>query len=83
MDRDPFPCDQCGECCRHVSGVMPSVNNTCIYLDGNVCSIYDHRPEICNVERSYDAVCGMMTWDEWVDANINACKQLKGGNDGR
>ena len=78
--RDKFPCDQCGECCRHVDDSVPNRGGVCVYLDGNRCSIYESRPDVCNVDRMYEDVCGMMTWDEWVEINVNACKKLKVGN---
>lgn len=41
-----FPCEKCGACCRAVN---------CDKLNGNLCSIYDTRPEICQVDAVADA----------------------------
>ena len=54
-----FPCSQCGECCRHIDRIPQLApfdlgNGTCRYLKGNLCSIYESRPDICCVDTMYD-----------------------------
>lgn len=54
-----FKCDMCGECCRNLdkSPIYDKLHNgdgICIYLNGNLCSIYNDRPLICRVEKAYD-----------------------------
>lgn len=55
-----FPCSGCGACCRWtkalVAACMPvTADGACVHLDGNRCSIYDRRPEICRVRGDYEA----------------------------
>ena len=55
-----FPCTECGACCRRVGttaqGLLPTKEDgeTCLYLEGNLCSIYENRPDICNLSVMYD-----------------------------
>ena len=53
-----FNCSGCGICCviAGKSGLMPAKDDgSCKYLtDENKCSIYDERPELCNVRRMYE-----------------------------
>lgn len=56
---DIFPCAKCGECCRHIDLIPQLVqfdrgDGSCIYLRGNLCAIYESRPEICRVDKMYD-----------------------------
>lgn len=53
-----FSCTKCGECCRHIDKIpqlasFDSGNGICIYLKDNLCSIYNHRPDICRVDVMY------------------------------
>ena len=55
-----FICDKCGECCRHLerSDVYSDLNRgdgVCIYLTGDLCSIYEQRPLLCRVDECYEA----------------------------
>lgn len=57
-----FDCDKCGNCCRHIGehdkGIIPVKPGTteCLYLaDGNICTIYNKRPECC---RRYPVYAG-------------------------
>jgi Fe-S-cluster containining protein len=49
-----FQCSQCGACCRRagISGFMPDRGDgACIHLTKeNMCSIYETRPDLCNME---------------------------------
>lgn len=53
-----FPCSKCGECCRHIN-LIPQLSEfdrgdgICIHLSGNLCDIYEQRPEICRVDVMY------------------------------
>lgn len=78
-----FPCTQCGECCRHIDQIpllkpFDLGNGVCRYLRGNLCSIYQMRPEICRVdtmyERYFKAYC---TREEFYRINLQGCKALK------
>lgn len=53
-----FPCSRCGACCRRAgkSGFMPDRGDgACVHLtQDNLCSIYETRPELCNMERMWE-----------------------------
>lgn len=54
-----FPCNACGECCRHVGGEprLDRGDGTCRHFDeqSRLCGIYATRPLYCSVDRSYAA----------------------------
>ena len=53
-------------------------DGVCKYLDGNLCSIYESRPDICNIEKGYELFFdGIMTKEEYYSLNMQACKILK------
>ena len=53
-------------------------DGTCIHLSGNLCSIYENRPLICNTSRMYDTFFkDAMTPEEFVDMNLNACRKIQ------
>lgn len=78
-----FVCDKCGCCCRNLdkSELYHSLDRgdgICKYLVGNLCSIYETRPDICNIEKGYDLFFKeFMTKEEYYSLNIQACKILK------
>jgi Fe-S-cluster containining protein len=85
MSEYKFPCDKCGLCCRSLdkSIVYDDLHNgsgVCRYLNigTNLCSIYDKRPEKCNINDSYKHFKNILNFDEYVKLNIEACKKLKG-----
>ena len=77
-----FPCEKCGECCRHISGIPELAeydrgDGVCVHLKGVLCEIYDHRPDICNVETMFRKVFSkLMTREEFFAKNLDACKVL-------
>lgn len=66
-----FNCDMCGECCRNLDKSelykeLDRGDGVCIYLEGNLCGIYESRPLICRVDEAYDAFfSGVMTKHEY------------------
>ena len=78
----PFPCSKCGECCRHIDKIpqlaaFDTGNGICIHLKNNLCNIYDHRPEICNVEAMYEKYfAGRFTREEFYAMNLKICKKI-------
>ena len=52
-----FPCTKCGACCMKAGelGFMPAKEDgSCIHLNkDNMCDIYDERPDICSIEKTY------------------------------
>lgn len=79
-----FPCDKCGICCRHID-LIPQLqkfdigNGRCMYLTkDNLCSIYNERPDICNVSKMYELeYSSRMEENEYIRLNIEVCKQMK------
>lgn len=77
-----FLCDKCGKCCRLLGGIPQLVafdrgDGVCIHLQGNLCDIYDHRPDICNVEKMFSQFSSRMTYDEYLALMSNSCDHLK------
>jgi Fe-S-cluster containining protein len=78
-NKKPFPCIHCGLCCRTLKNVPEAAhlhngNGVCTYLEGNLCTIYETRPLICNIEAMYVAYFRKaMTWTEFISMNIRSC----------
>lgn len=78
-----FPCDQCGECCRHIDRIPQLASydrgdGKCRYLEGNLCSIYKERPEICRVDMMYEThYRSQYTREEFYRLNALGCAALK------
>lgn len=78
-----FTCDQCGECCRHLdrSAVYAELNRgdgVCIYLAGDMCSIYENRPLLCRVDECYEVYFkDQYTRDAYEKLNYEVCNLLK------
>ena len=77
-----FACSMCGECCRHIN-LIPELtefdngSGVCIYLQGNLCSIYENRPDICNVDVMYEKKFKTKyTKEEFYKVNQDACKEI-------
>jgi hypothetical protein len=67
-----FPCVRCGNCCRSIAHIFPEYdtgNGTCRYLRGNLCSIYERRPDICNLE----TVSKLVRDPDFVRHTLGAC----------
>lgn len=78
-----FKCDACGECCRHIDRI-PQLNEfdngtgVCIHLKGNLCDIYENRPEICRVDAMYEKYYSEQYGkDDFYKINELACQELK------
>ncbi|HRO78699.1 MAG TPA: YkgJ family cysteine cluster protein [Acinetobacter towneri] len=79
-----FPCTQCGACCRHVdlselTNYLDRGDGICLHydLDTHLCTIYEHRPEVCRVDTFYEQYLKkQFTWEKFVELNLIACKQL-------
>lgn len=74
-----FPCISCGLCCQKINlspqkvhREMNSGNGVCIYLKGNLCSIYEIRPTECNIKLSYVEYKHMLSQSEYMLLNISA-----------
>lgn len=48
-----WKCSQCASCCKLAGLIVREWDRgdgACKYLQGNLCSIYENRPEICRVK---------------------------------
>jgi Fe-S-cluster containining protein len=78
-----FVCNQCGCCCRHLnrSEIYNDLNRgdgVCIYLQGNLCSIYETRPLKCRVDACYDHFFfDKMSREQFYKINKQACALLQ------
>lgn len=77
-----FECDKCGICCKLLKGIPQLAAfdrgyGVCIHLKDNLCSIYESRPDICNVKKMYAFFKDQMTEDEYLSLMIKSCQALK------
>ena len=79
-----FRCDKCGLCCQNLKNNplysdLDDGTGVCIYYDRatHLCTIYDHRPIKCNVEKAYAEYGFEMPYEEYVELNYEACRKLK------
>ena len=52
-------------------------DGVCIHLRGTLCDIYEQRPDICNVEKMYDAFSARMSYREYIEMMEKSCEILK------
>ena len=77
-----FPCIKCGLCCKLLQHIpilsdYDTGNGVCRYLVNNLCSIYENRPSICNIEEMYlSNFKEVMTENEFINKNIKACIRI-------
>ena len=84
IEKQPFPCNSCGKCCRKVSSSKETVwldrgDSVCKYLneETNKCTIYTQRPLVCRVEDYYDKNLSQhYSWDDFIEINIKICESL-------
>lgn len=83
MPSSRFECDRCGLCCRLI-GNVPQLRHfdrgdgVCVHLtEGNLCDIYETRPEVCSVDRMYSRFAAKLTKEEYLDAMSRSCAMLK------
>lgn len=79
-----FECKKCGLCCRSLNRSelykdLDDGTGTCRYFDKdtNLCKIYYNRPEKCNVEAMYKYFRNVMSYEEYINANMESCNQLR------
>lgn len=79
-----FECNQCGACCKSVNLSEETIflnrgDGVCRYFDdlNNACTIYDNRPDICNVRVMYEKrYKNQFSWIEFTRINKLACDAL-------
>jgi Fe-S-cluster containining protein len=82
---DKFKCDRCGACCRNIDksihfAEIDKGNGVCKYFneETNLCTIYDQRPRLCNVDTAYEAYFqNYMSLEEYYVENHKACEKLR------
>lgn len=80
-----FSCDKCGICCKnlHRNSLYANLHDgdgICKYLniEENLCEIYENRPILCNLKKSYDLYFfSIYTEEEFYRLNLKACEELK------
>lgn len=85
-----FRCDCCGLCCMNLNmsemySDLDRGDGICKYFDevSKLCSIYDHRPDKCNVDKMYDiSLKYKISKEEYYELNYNVCELLKKGDGG-
>lgn len=77
-----FNCSKCGACCKlipdpvlKIYGLPRSKNGGCGHLlADNSCSIYDARPDVCNVKIMWDKnYSKTVTWDDYKKISEELC----------
>lgn len=78
-----FECDKCGLCCKNIRmneafASLDRGDGICKYLMDNMCSIYEQRPLLCQVDACYDLFYStQMSRQEFYDKNHEICNELK------
>lgn len=79
-----FDCDKCGKCCQslnksHLYDDLNDGTGKCIYYDAStcLCTIYDQRPEKCNVLEMFKYFSTRLTIEEYMNLNKQYCINLK------
>lgn len=70
MEAHGVKCEKCGLCCKKVN---------CMHLTkDNLCSIYENRPLVCNVDKTYDVFFArVMSKQEFEQMNRKVCVTLQ------
>lgn len=80
-----FPCDNCGACCKSIqfseqTSWLDRGDGICRHFNesNNLCSIYETRPEVCNVAVMYQKhYQDSYDWHSFVEINQIICQKLK------
>lgn len=76
-----FECKKCGECCRNLNmsdiyREMHKGDGICIYLNENICTIYEDRPLLCRIEESYPLFQDLFSKNEYYELNYKECRKF-------
>lgn len=80
-----FKCSKCGKCCRNLdkNSIYEDLHDgdgVCRYLDvqTNLCTVYDNRPEKCNVDLAYEKYfSSTYSKEQYYKLNYESCRNLK------
>ncbi|WP_442966441.1 YkgJ family cysteine cluster protein [Psychrobacter sp. PL19] len=82
-----FPCNQCGWCCQNLDknklySTLDRGDGVCKWFDtkNKNCTIYNTRPEICNIEKMYHSTFSAIDYDEYIRLNIQVCQSVQQEN---
>ena len=79
----PFPCNCCGECCKHIDVVselrmFDRGDGVCKFLQrDNRCSIYSVRPSVCRGKFVYEEYFSHLSVKEFHDMMYKFCDRLR------
>jgi Fe-S-cluster containining protein len=81
---EAFPCNNCGACCKSIrlsplTDWLDRGDGVCKHFDENqnTCTIYENRPEICNVRTMYEKHYKTeFDWSNFVAVNQKSCVEL-------
>ncbi len=89
MEQKNFDCTKCGLCCMNLQN-NPLYNDLnrgdgiCKFLDleTKLCSIYDSRPDKCNIDVGYEKYFkNKMSKEKYYQLNYEACNKLQESGD--
>ncbi len=77
----------CGKCCKNLLNNnlykhLHTGDGICIYFNNEklLCNIYNERPDICNVDLSYEKYFkSIYTKEEYYELNYEGCRILNEG----
>jgi len=80
-----FPCTQCGACCKSITGIdflkdFDRGDGQCTFLDEqtNLCTNYDERPLLCNIDRAFNELfVTQLSKESYYELNARACNELQ------
>jgi Fe-S-cluster containining protein len=76
-----FICKKCGECCRHIEAFIAIIphqdNGICGFLQGDLCAIYENRPDLCDYKRAYKYVEDYLTEIEYMEKIVYFCEKFR------
>ena len=82
-----FPCNQCGWCCQNLDknelySKLDRGDGVCKWfnIENNNCTIYNTRPEICNIENMYYSTFFTIEYSEYIRLNIQVCQLVQREN---
>ena len=79
----PYPCERCGDCCRHVDLIdemkcFDRGDGVCKHLTAdNLCEIYLERPPLCNGEYVYKKFFADMTVEDFHQQTKELCRKIR------
>lgn len=81
-------CSCCGLCCEKLDRIdlpeqykyLDNGEGVCRYLKNKLCTIYDHRPDICNSKKMYEFLYSSRfnTYEEFEEYLVTCCHFIQG-----